>query len=635
MTPADEVAAGLERARQALCPEDVAVPDLQGKLLRPLVAWALVPAERRADLDEGFWCGALAIQMVHEASLLHDDILDGAEVRRGIGTAAAEAGVGRALLLGDLYLTGAYRAAAASGQPVFLEHFIRAVERTVSGEAAQARQSGLRMRPESYEGVISDKSGALFGAAAALAATTAPAGSRYPASSVDPERSIDAWVDFGRRLGSMYQRIDDLLDYCPGFDTGKPPLQDYRQGKWTWVLDLIDGVDDFSLDAGEVVLRLFATGGRGASPAADALAALRRERRDLLERVRALCPEDTVVAGMLDAWLEHAAEAVGRQEMVHERRVRSATEEVRRQANALGGPDRWRAYFGEHAKTFRLASRLFPDAPAEKVSGIYAFCRFTDDLVDDPPADVEPQEVRARLAAWRALTEAALDGQQTGIPVLDHVIADAARSGVSRRYPMALLDGVAMDLDRMRYNSWNDLEAYTFGVAGSVGGWLTQAFGIHDPMLLERAHDLGHAMQLTNIARDVGEDLGLGRLYLPLELLADHGLEPEALLSLRAGSGPLPEAYIEVVEALVARADTYYERAWPAIGALPAWYRRPVAAAAAAYRGIHDEIRANGHDNLRSRAHTSTVKKVALAAAGMARARKIPAAPVRLQGAVQ
>lgn len=178
-----------------------------------------------------------------------------------------------------------------------------------------------------------------------------------------------------------------------------------------------------------------------------------------------------------------------------------------------------------------------------------------------------------------------------------------------------------MDLTHARYPNWATLEEYTFGVAGAVGGWVTQLFGIHDEALLRRAHALGHGMQLTNIARDVGEDWERGRVYLPHTLLHRHGFRAQDLGALLDSRGPLPRAYRELVEELLARAEGYYQEAWPGIRALPGWYRRPVAVAAAAYRGIHGQIRANGYDNLRRRASTSSTLKVALAAAGLWRAR--------------
>ena len=137
-------------------------PALDGKLLRPLVAFLIVPARLRDRLDHRFWSGALALEMVHEASLLHDDILDDAPERRGRPTMAAAAGVGPALVLGDHLLTGAYRAAAATDSPDFLQVFTRSVERTVAGEIAQERSQGEVLDEAEYRRIITGKSGELF-----------------------------------------------------------------------------------------------------------------------------------------------------------------------------------------------------------------------------------------------------------------------------------------------------------------------------------------------------------------------------------------------------------------------------------------------------------------------------------------
>jgi phytoene synthase len=256
------------------------------------------------------------------------------------------------------------------------------------------------------------------------------------------------------------------------------------------------------------------------------------------------------------------------------------------------------------------------------VAGLYAYCRFTDDLVDDPHDDPSEDILGARLALWREWSMAAYEGEVTGIPVLDIVLSTAAQRGVSRLYPDALLDGVAMDLAPRVYTSWSDLERYTFGVAGAVGGWLCQLFDIHDPDLLERAHALGHGMQLTNIARDVGEDLERGRVYLPTEMLESHGLTAADIGAMARGEQPVSEAYRAAMQQLLGRADGYYDMAWPGIRELPDFFRRPVAAAAASYRGIHREVRRNGYDNLTQRAHTSLGRKLYLAGTGLMEARR-------------
>jgi phytoene synthase len=267
-----------------------------------------------------------------------------------------------------------------------------------------------------------------------------------------------------------------------------------------------------------------------------------------------------------------------------------------------------------------MASRLFPRDEGASVAGVYAFCRFTDDLVDEPHDGAPPEEILDRLDAWRTLAHRGYVGEITGVPLVDTVMGEARRCGVSWLYPEALLDGVAMDLAGRRYADWDALEQYTFGVAGAVGGWMSQLFGIRDRDTLERAHALGHGMQLTNIVRDVGEDWRRGRVYLPDTVLHDHGLTLEDVGALMQRDGPLPGPYIDVVEATIARADAYYEHAWPAIRTLPGFFRRPVAAAAEAYRGIHQAVRRNRYDNLNRRAHTSRLARIALAIRGLIRA---------------
>lgn len=612
---AETVRAGLAAAARGLEACGVRVPALGGKLIRPVVAYALVPPPLRPAVDERFWSGALAVEMAHEASLLHDDILDGAAERRGRPTEAASRGTAAALVLGDRYLTGAYRAAARTGAPTFLDAFIEAVERTVAGEMAQAGTAGRILTEAEYDGIVTGKSGELFGAAAALGGAVFGLGGH------------DSRLSLGRDLGALYQRVDDFLDCCPAARTGKPPLQDYRQRKWTWILGLAE-VDSFELTGDELLRALLLGADGGASPARRALDALRARAREIVMRAQELAPGDELVGRVVDGWVAAATAALEAEESAHRGppgqlpvRRESPEDEVRRHAQAVGGPEAWPGYFGAHAKTFRFAARLFPREQASLVSGVYAYCRFTDDLVDEPFDGADAEVVAARLEAWSHLTRVAFEGHATGVPLLDVVLGEAARRGVSWRYPDALLAGVGQDLARVRYTDWPELETYTFGVAGAVGGWITQLFGIHDERLLQRAHALGHGMQLTNIARDVGEDLTSGRLYLPLRLLHAHGLTEGELRRLAATVQPLPPGYRGMVEELLARAEAYYEEAWPGIRALPGWYRRPVAVAAEAYRGIHPEIRASGYDNLRRRASTGTAAKLLLAASGLARSR--------------
>ena len=608
-----EVGKRLGDAAVRLAEHDVAVPDVGGKLLRPAVAWALVPEDRRQGVDETFWNGALAIQMVHEASLLHDDILDGAETRRGVATVAAEAGVARALVLGDRYLTASYRAAAAAGSPEFLAAFITAVERTVAGEVAQGKGCGRVLTEAEYGQIIRGKSGELFGAAAVLAATRSGA-------------DLAAARDVGCAVGSLYQMVDDFLDYCPGAATGKEPFRDYAQRKYTFVLGEA-GLQGFDHPVDEVRRRLFLRTEGAPSPMERALQRLIAARERTLEACDEVFGGSQELARILERWLTIARRALEAETSTASTPATSppsAEGAVVDAARAVGSPGDWADYFGRHSKSFRFASLLFPAGPRADVEGVYAFCRFTDDLVDE--ADVEVAEARARLGVWEELSRAAYDGRTVEIPLLDHVMGRMRDGDVPFHYAGDLIRGVGMDLDPPSYPTLASLEVYTYRVASVVGGWVTELFGLRDPALLSRAFSMGHAMQLTNILRDVGEDWRNDRVYLPRDLMARFGVTRDDVARV-ASTGSVDDRWIALMEHLMETADRHYAAAFEAVPLLPSFYRRPVAVAARVYRGIHDEIRANGHDNGTRRAYTTLRRKVGLGLAGLWELRKLPASP--------
>src|SRR5690606_18792812 len=139
---------------------------------------------------------------------------------------------------------------------------------------------------------------------------------------------------------------------------------------------------------------------------------------------------------------------------------------------------------------------------------------------------------------------------------------------------------------------------------GVVGQWLTEMVGVRSPWALACAADLGHAMQLTNILRDVGEDWNRGRLYLPLDVLARHGLSPSDLGNAGRWNGKPPRAYRDLMEEMIGVAEGRYRRALQGIPALPGYFQRPVLVAALVYRRIHAGLRKNGYDNFGKRAHS-------------------------------
>lgn len=291
---------------------------------------------------------------------------------------------------------------------------------------------------------------------------------------------------------------------------------------------------------------------------------------------------------------------------------------VRSELLALGGPRGWGARFGEHSRSFRFASLLFPRDLRPLISGVYLFCRFADDLVDRPSAP-SSERIRAHLATLHELSLAAWEGRTT-VPLLDVVFGESRRRGVGHRWAAELIRGVEMDLDRRVYRSLDELRLYTFRVASVVGGWITELVGESRAEVLDRAFALGHAMQLTNIVRDVGEDAAAGRLYLPLDLMERHGVQRDEIDRVRLDPArALPRGLPDLLEALMEAAESDYDAAFDAIPELPEYAQRPIAVAASVYHGIHAAVRANGYDTIRERAFTSRWEKVTLARRGLRR----------------
>jgi phytoene synthase len=264
-----------------------------------------------------------------------------------------------------------------------------------------------------------------------------------------------------------------------------------------------------------------------------------------------------------------------------------------------------------HSRTFGWATTFFGPEDRARVARLYAFCRVTDDIVDrSDSADRASQ----RLGAWRSLSRRAYAGEETGVDLVDAAMSDARDAEAPFRCVEDLLEGMEQDLGKVRLPDLDALWLYGYRVAGVVGEWMLHLFGLSgDAVRLARAHDMGRALQLTNILRDVGEDLRRDRIYLPSDLLEAHDVDEALLRTLQDGEDPVPDRYRALLERLMALADRRYRLASEALAELPESFARPVRIAAAMYRGIHDEIRRNEYDNLRRRASTSGLAKLRLA----------------------
>jgi 15-cis-phytoene synthase len=268
------------------------------------------------------------------------------------------------------------------------------------------------------------------------------------------------------------------------------------------------------------------------------------------------------------------------------------------------------------SRSFYAASWLLPSRVRKPALGLYAFCRMSDDAIDGEGDGAALGRLRARL-------DAAYAGRPFDHPA-DRAFADLVRDHeIPRALPAALFEGFQWDCEGRRYESLEDLHAYAARVAGAVGVMMALMMGVRDADALARACDLGVAMQLTNIARDVGEDARAGRLYLPLDWLREAGLDPADFLAT-----PAPSAALAAVLArLLAEADWLYARARDGVARLPASCRPAVLAAAALYSEIGREVARRGGDSVTTRARVGGARKLALVAGAVGRAAALSTGP--------
>ena len=271
------------------------------------------------------------------------------------------------------------------------------------------------------------------------------------------------------------------------------------------------------------------------------------------------------------------------------------------------------------SKTFFAASRLLPSRVRAPATALYAFCRVADDAIDLRAPDTPVEDVLAalhhRLARIYANDPLPHDADAALAAVVDHY--DLPQSLLA-----ALLEGFAWDAQGRQYETLDELVAYAARVAGTVGAMMAIIMHTRTPQALARACELGVAMQLTNIARDVGEDARNGRLYLPRDWLREAGLDPDAWLA----APRFNEAIGSVVARLLAAADALYARAEQGIAELPRNCRPAIRAARLVYAEIGREVERAGLDSVSRRAVVSHQRKLALITQALGAALVLPAA---------
>jgi phytoene synthase len=266
-------------------------------------------------------------------------------------------------------------------------------------------------------------------------------------------------------------------------------------------------------------------------------------------------------------------------------------------ALSQGGCD---ALMRQGSKSFYAASRLLPIDYRRPVFALYAFCRVTDDEVDGSDEMSRVMlDLRDRLQAIYQGRPRALLADEVFAQVVDHYRLPFA-------LPAALLEGFEWDADGRVYETIEELCEYGARVAGSVGAMMALIMGVREPWAMARACELGVAMQLTNIARDVGEDAAMGRCYLPRQWLREEGIDAQAWLS-RPVYGP---GIARVVARVLAHADELYHRAEQGISALPRGCRPAILSARTIYADIGQCIKRRGFNSVDHRAVVSRGRKL-------------------------
>ena len=285
------------------------------------------------------------------------------------------------------------------------------------------------------------------------------------------------------------------------------------------------------------------------------------------------------------------------------------------------------------SKSFSLASRLFDPATRDDAFCLYGWCRTCDDAIDgstvgfregDAPAELPPEEALRRLTELQRRTRQAYEGTLDGDGPEDAVFRAfgevARRRGIPMVYPLELLEGMAMDVRRESYASIDHLLVYCYRVAGTVGLMMSHVMGLRDERALRNAADLGMAMQLTNIARDVAEDFRSGRVYLPLDWLEEAGLAPGLV-----GEPKFRGNVAIVVRRLLADADRLYASGDAGLFALRFRAACAVGAARRVYAEIGRRVERRGGLAWTSRTVVPGWRKAAMAAAGVGGAmRQLP-----------
>lgn len=262
------------------------------------------------------------------------------------------------------------------------------------------------------------------------------------------------------------------------------------------------------------------------------------------------------------------------------------------------------AVMAHHAKTFYWANRLIPREFRRDFAVLYAFCRLADDTVDETP-----DAHQARNQVQRILCD--LDAGSSDVPAVSAFLELCRRRSVPLDYAHELLIGVVSDIGAIRVQGMRELLRYAYRVASTVGLMVCRILNVTDPQALAYAIDLGVAMQLTNIARDVVEDAESNRVYLPAECVDAHRVLAACRGDVRAQASVYPHI-LELLEV----AEQYYRSADSGMCYLPPWARWGILTASRCYEAIGTRIRQRQNVYWSGRVYTPSTRKALLTLSG-------------------
>jgi phytoene synthase len=267
-----------------------------------------------------------------------------------------------------------------------------------------------------------------------------------------------------------------------------------------------------------------------------------------------------------------------------------------------------------HAKTFYLATRFLPNEKQRSIFAIYGLCRYLDDMVDETMDLAQNQKVALNkvdylLEEFRQELHTIYAGYKNNStnPILTAFADTLKKYHIPIELPLELMDGVRSDLVKNRIQNFEELYQYSYKVASVVGLMTSRVFGYSDEKALEYAIDLGIAMQLTNILRDVGEDLNRKRIYLPQDEMKMFGVSERDLFT-----GQLNGNFKKLMKFQIARARNYYKRCDTGIKMLSRDSRLPVYLARYNYGRILDKIEKNDFNVFGQRAYLNKMEKLSI-----------------------